>query len=139
MLRKILRGYGRLFVSIAKIILLLITCALLGSILVLPLWKFAIESPQIYSIVVGIALFIFICYVLIKRIKKYIFQGTPDSKEKKDRIKKLIINFFKFFIWIIGIALAIYFVLIGMSFLSLIVIIIASIIFGILAFGTRKT
>jgi len=120
-------------------ILLLITCALLGSILVLPLWKFAIESPQIYSIVVGIALFIFISYVLIKRIKKYIFQGTPDSKKKKDRIKKLIINFFKFFIWIIGIALAIYFVLIGMSFLSLIVIIIASIIFGILAFGTRKT
>ena len=52
MIQKIVAGYGKLFISLLKVLALVVLCALFAFVLVLPLWKFATVSPQAYSITV---------------------------------------------------------------------------------------
>jgi len=124
MLKKIASGYGKLFYSIIKIILLAFLCFGFSFIIVYPLWKWALSSPNTYSIAILFLLVAFICFTIIKRIRK---QGALISLQR----------FAKVFIILCGISGCIFSVLQNKRILALIILIAAFIIYGILAYGLK--
>lgn len=55
MFRQILKGYSQIFISILKVLFLLLLCALAGIIFVYPLWCFATKLPHTYTLCVTVA------------------------------------------------------------------------------------
>ena len=66
MLSKIIKGYKHIFLSAAKIILLVALCIGAGIAIVLPLWKWAVVSPASYSAVMLALIVAFATYGIIK-------------------------------------------------------------------------
>ena len=67
MFRQILKGYSQIFLSILKVSLLLLLCALSGIVFVYPLWCFATKLPQTYTLcVTGAAVFLFALWLFFR-------------------------------------------------------------------------
>lgn len=138
MFQKILKGYGNLFISILKILLLVCLCVACACILVLPLWKFAVTAPELYSTVVCILLLAFLVYSLVHRIKNYIFHGQLQEKERRKRLVTLIVSISKVMICLCGIGGIIAGVFIGIPVISVISFATMIVLYGILAFGAKR-
>lgn len=138
MIQKILTGYGRLFLTIIKILLLLAVCALCACILVLPLWKLATTQPEWYSIIVLILTAGFILYSICRKIHRYVTAGNPDLPLRKQRITGIFILFGKIIIIASGITGFVCCVLYGTIIGAVGVLIAAIILYGLVAFGTKK-
>lgn len=70
MLSKLAKEYKQILLTIIQVISLTALCVAAGVAIVLPLWKWAIVSPQSYSAVIIAIIVIFIITSLIKSIKK---------------------------------------------------------------------
>lgn len=70
MLSKLAKEYKQILLTIIQVISLTALCVAAGVAIVLPLWKWAIVSPQSYSAVIIAIIAIFIITSLIKSIKK---------------------------------------------------------------------
>lgn len=124
MLKKIASGYGKLFFSIGKILLLAVLCIGLSFIIVYPLWKWALSSPNSYSLTILVLFFVLVIYWMIKKIKT---QGALDFL--KGLSKVLII--------IGGISGCVISVLNSKRILALVIFVATFVIYGILAYGFK--
>lgn len=128
MIEKIVRGYGKIFLSAIKIIALVALCFALGSAFVYPLWKFATELPSTYTLTM---ILILCATVIFYSIKKTISMG----------FKPMALFFAKFVILASGIFACIFLILSGKRFFSIPIILVMIILYGILAFArdNKKT
>lgn len=138
MIQKILTGYGKLFFSLVKIIALVVLCAFFALVLVLPLWKFATEVPQVYSIVVVSLLVCGLVFFLVKNLRNFLLAGFPSPEEKKKRINHLLKNLGKCLIIVTALLGVVFFIMNELAIMALAVLLIAVILYGVLAFGTKK-
>lgn len=138
MLQKIIKGYGNLLLSIAKIFLLIILCCICGFVLVYPLWKLAVTNPNVYSIISFIFIIALLAFFSGRKIYNYINQGNPDKSEKNKRFLKLGKGLLKILLYIFGLVGIIFFIMIGKPVFSLAVLIFLVLLYGIFSFGTKK-
>lgn len=124
MLKKIARGYRKLFSSTGKIILLALLCLALAFIFVWPLWKWAMTSPDTYSWILIALIAVLAVFGIYKSIKK---SGLISFLQKSSKILVILA----------GIFFGIFFVLKGHRLISLTVLAAAFILYGILAFGIK--
>lgn len=124
MLKKIARGYKKLFSSTGKIILLAILCLALAFIFVWPLWKWAMISPETYSWILIALIAVLAGFGIYKSIKN---TGIISFLQKTSKILVILA----------GVFFCIFFVLKGHRLISLVILIADFIIYGILAFGIK--
>ena len=124
MLKKIASGYGKLFSSIGKIILIAVLCIGLSFIIVYPLWKWALSSPNTYSFTILALFFVLAIYWMIKKIK---VQGALAF------LKKLA----KVLVILSGIICCTISVSTYLATLAAVILAAAFIIYGILAYGFK--
>lgn len=139
MFSKIIKGYKNLFLSLAKIILLLLLCALCGAVLVFPLWKLAVSKPELYSVIVGVLLCLGICYMIFRKTRKYITQGQPEKEERKDRVRRILVLTGKILVCLLGISALFVSVLAGQIVAAVVSVLLTALLYGILAFGINTT
>lgn len=125
MLKKIASGYKKLFSSTAKIILFAVLCLAIAFVFVWPLWKWAMTSPDSYSWVLAVLIILLAGWAIFKSIKK-------------NGIHSFIINTLKLLIIAGSIAGCVILVLKGHRIISLVVLLAAFIVYGIVAFGIKN-
>ncbi|MBI9104753.1 MAG: hypothetical protein JEY99_20220 [Spirochaetales bacterium] len=69
-LRMILAGYAEKGRSIGLFLIFLLTSAAVGSIIVLPMWKFSTSSPKVYSITILIIAFLILIFYIVNKLGK---------------------------------------------------------------------
>src|SRR5574344_1183056 len=124
MLKKIANGYGKLFSSIGKILLLAALCLGLSFIIVYPLWKWALSSPNSYNWTILALFFVLVIYWIIKKVK---VQGALAFLKKLTKV--LII--------LAGIICCVISVLNSKRILALFILVATFVIYGILAYGFK--
>lgn len=138
MIQKIVTGYGKLLVSLVKVLALIGLCALFALILVLPLWKFASVAPEAYSCFV---LFLLVCGIVFfsgKSLRNFLTAGFPTAQERKERVNKLLKGLGKILIILLGICGIIISILNEAVMVAWMVLFVTIIIYGVIAFGTKK-
>ena len=138
MIQKIVAGYGKLLVSLVKVLALIALCALFALVLVLPLWKFASVAPEAYSFFV---LFLLMCGLVFfsgKSLRNFLTAGFPTAQEKRSRINRLLKGLGKVLIILLGICGIIISILNESVMAAWMVLIVTIIIYGVIAFGTKK-
>lgn len=138
MIRKIVHGYGKLLVSILKILILVALCALFALVLVLPLWKFASVAPEAYSFFV---LFLLVCGLVFlsgKSVHNFLTVGFPSAQERKQRVNRLLKGLGKVLIILLGICGIVMCILAEAVAAAWMVLLVTIIIYGVIAFGTKK-
>lgn len=125
MLKRILTGYGQIFASIAKAVLLLAVCLAVGAGFVYPLWYFATKLPHAYTICVSA--------LIIATIVFWAFSRAKDAG-----ILKTMLFLAKFLIIAGTIFLFVLLVLSGKRILALPLIAAALIIYGLVSFTARS-
>ncbi len=68
MIKKIISGYSSYFNSIGKFLVLLLSCAALGGIIVFPLWKFATSAPDLYTLILTLIISAMALFFIVKKI-----------------------------------------------------------------------
>jgi uncharacterized membrane protein len=126
MIKKIANGYGRLFSSTAKVVLLASLCLGLSFIIVYPLWKWAISSPSSYSWAVLALVCIGIVYLVVRSIKK---NGALPFLHGAAKVLVVLG----------GLCGCVFFVLNGKRILALVCLAATFVLYGILAFGFKGT
>lgn len=137
MIKKILTGYSKLLISLAKILLVVCFCALCAFVVVFPLWKCATVAPEIYSVVVLTLFAVGIILFFALRFKKGL-QMAENKAEKTKFIKKTALTFAKLIVLVGGLYLFCSFVLKSKYIFSIIFVILTIILYGILSFSTDK-
>jgi hypothetical protein len=117
MIKQILSGYQKLFVGIAKIMALLAFCLLTALVLVWPLWYFAVT----YSIMYTRALLILLLV------------GVIVFAMRKKRL------FLKVLVLALGTGGFVWAIIAGAKLLAVFLALLTLCIYGILAYGTKKT
>lgn len=126
MLKKVIDGYKKLFISIARMLILLTFCFVLAICVIFPLWKWATLSPLSYTwCVIG-----FIVLSLIYLIVKSFLHS--DKKVFLYRLLKILIV-------LSGITAFIICLITGQRILSFIVLALFILIYGFLSFSTKNT
>ena len=125
MIKKIARGYGKLFSSFFKIIFLAALCFALGFLIVYPLWLFASSAPSAYTVCMMVVIAVALVFLLGLSLKKMGFARFMI------RIGKLVLV-------LGGIALCVYFVFASNRMAALLVLIAVFVLYGFLAFGVKK-
>lgn len=138
MIQKIVAGYGKLFISFLKVLALIVLCAIFALALVLPLWKFATESPQVYSITVLVLFALGILFFTVKSLYTYLTAGFPTPEEKIKRIKRILNILGRFLVVISGLVGIIICILKESIIATWVILLLAIILYGVLAFGTKK-
>lgn len=138
MIQKIVAGYGKLFISFLKVLALVALCAIFAFVLVLPLWKFATTSPQAYSITILVLFALGILFFIGKNLRVYLTAGFPTPKEKNKRIKRLLNIAGRFIIIISGLIGIVICILKESVIATWVILLLAIILYGVLAFGTKK-
>lgn len=140
MIQKIVAGYGKLLVSILKILILVALCALFALVLVLPLWKFASVAPKIYSYSYSV-LFLLISGIIFfsgKSVRHFLSVGFPSTQERKQRVNRLLKGLGKVLIILLGICGIVMCILAEAVAAAWMVLLATIIIYGVIAFGTKK-
>jgi hypothetical protein len=117
MVKQILSGYRKLFVGVAKIVALLAFCLLTGLILVWPLWYFAVTYPILYT---HALLFLLLIGVIVFAVRK-----------KRFFLKALVLA--------LGTGGFAWAIIAGAKLLAVFLALLTLCIYGILAYGTKKT
>ena len=124
MVKNIARGYGRLFKSAGKILLLLSLCIALGCVIVFPLWKFATALPGVYTAVVLAVISLLLLYLLVKKISTAGF-------------KQVLLVALRILLIASCLFACVRLVLGGKRLLALPVLALTFVVYGILSFGIR--
>lgn len=138
MIQKIVAGYGKLLVSILKILILVALCALFALVLVLPLWKFASVAPKIYSYCVLFLLISGVIFFSGKSVRYFLTVGFPSTQERKQRVNRLLKGLGKVLIILLGICGIVMCILAEAVAAAWMVLLATIIIYGVIAFGTKK-
>ena len=69
MLKQITKRYKELITTALKLLSLLLLCTAIGTVIVLPLWDFAVKAPVIYSITILILIAVCLLFLFIKWVK----------------------------------------------------------------------
>jgi hypothetical protein len=117
MIKQILSGYRKLFVGVAKVLALLAFCLLTGFALVWPLWYFAVNQPVLYT---RTLLVLLLCAVVVFAVRK-----------KRFFVKALVL--------VLGTVGFVWAILAGAKVLAALAVLLTLLIYGILAYGTKKT
>lgn len=125
MFRKIAEGYKKLFSTAGKIILLALVCLASAFVFVFPLWKWALASPEGYSVFLLIVAALFAIYLIYRNIRK-------------NGIRKFLTGFLKLAVIAAGIFFCIYFVLNQKRISALVSLAVTFAVYGILAFGIKQ-
>ncbi|MBP5358383.1 MAG: hypothetical protein J6Y69_04265 [Treponema sp.] len=125
MIKKIAKGYGNLFSSFLKIILLAVLCLGLGFLIVYPLWLFASSAPSAYTICMMVVIALALVFLIVLSAKKL-------------GIGRFLIRIAKLVIVLGGIGLCVYFVFASNRIAALLVLIAVFVLYGLLAFGVKK-
>jgi len=138
MIQKIVAGYGKLFISLLKVLALVVLCALFAFVLVLPLWKFATVNPQAYSVTVLVSFALGILFFTGKNLRVYLTAGFPTQEEKKKRLRHLLNMAGRFIIIISGLIGIVICILNESTVATWIILLLTIVLYGVLAFGTKK-
>jgi phosphatidylserine synthase len=125
MIKNIARGYGRLFKSAGKILLLLSLCIALGCVIVFPLWKFATALPAVYTAIVLAVISLILLYLIAKKIRTAGF-------------KQVLLAALRILLIASCLFLCAWLVLSGRRVLALPVLALTFVLYGILSFGIRE-
>lgn len=138
MIQKIVSGYGKLLLSFVKILALVGLCAVFAFVLVLPLWKFATVAPDLYSILIILLFVAGLIFFAGKSLKNFLCVGFPTPQERKKRIKRLLNLAGRIFVILAGVFGIVMSILNESAMALWIVLLLTIIIYGVLAFGTKK-
>lgn len=138
MIQKILAGYGKLFISLLKVLALIVLCATFTFVLVLPLWKFATVSPQAYSITVLVIFALGIFFFTGRNLRVYLTAGFPTQEEKRKRVERLLNMAGRFVVITSGLIGIVVCILKESVIATWVILLLAVILYGVLAFGTKK-
>lgn len=131
-----IKGFLSFFLSFGKFLLLTLVCVALGFVVVWPLWFFAVNSPNLYSVIVIICL---ISLLVLFFVKKLVNNLKQKNKEEK---KAYLFNLFRILLLLIilitGIIVSVSLILTQMRFIGIITFIVFCIIFGVCAIGIKK-
>jgi len=125
MIKNIAHGYGKLFNSALKVLLLLAFCTLLGAAIVYPLWNFATKAPRVYTISILVLIGAILIFLLVKKILK---SGA----------KTVFMHLLRIAIIVAGISGAVVLVLYEMRLLAIPALILTFVLYGVLSFGYAK-
>lgn len=125
MIKNIAHGYGKLFSSAIKVLLLLVFCTLLGASIVYPLWNFATKAPQVYTVSILVLIGAILIFLLVKKILK---SGA----------KSVFLHLLRIAIIAAGICGAVVLVLYEMRLLAVPALILTFVLYGVLSFGYAK-
>ena len=127
MIKKIAYAYKKLLTALLKVLALVAACFIVGIGIVFPLWKWATTSPSSYTAVVTLLIIAALIYWLVKK-------AVAAGPHKTARAALLVAA-------IVGTATAATALLMhGLRVPALItVIIMAFVIFGVIASGKNKT
>ena len=138
MIHKIINGYGKLLLSFVKILALVGLCAIFAFVLVLPLWKFATIAPDMYSTVIILLFAAGLVFFAGRSLKEFLNGGFPTPEERRKRIKQLLNRVGRIFVILIGLFGIITCILNESVVVLWIVLLLTIILYGVLAFGTKK-
>lgn len=138
MIQKIINGYGKLLLSLVKILVLVGLCAIFAFVLVLPLWKFATITPDLYSIVIILLFVAGLAFFSGRSLKNFLNTGFPTPEERRRRIKQLLNRSGRILVILMGLFGIITCILNESVAVLWIVLLLTIILYGVLAFGTKK-
>lgn len=131
-----IKGFLSFFLSFGKFLLLTLVCVALGFVVVWPLWFFAVNSSNLYSVIVIICL---ISLLVLFFVKKLVNNLKQKNKEEK---KAYLFNLFRILLLLVilitGIIVSVSLILTQMRFIGIITFIVFCIIFGVCAIGIKK-
>ena len=128
MIQKIVSGYGKLLLSFVKILALVGLCAVFAFVLV----------PDLYSILIILLFVAGLVFFAGKSLKNFLCAGFPSPQERKKRIKRLLNLAGRIFVILAGVFGIVMSILNESAMALWIVLLLAIIIYGVLAFGTKK-
>lgn len=138
MIQKIVSGYGRLLLSLLKILALVALCALFAFTLVLPLWKFASAAPQAYSVTALLLFAVGIVFFTGKSLRNYLVAGFPTPQQRRRRIRHIFTVLGRILVIIAGLAGTVACILSESAIAAWVVLLTTIILYGVLTFGTKK-
>lgn len=125
MLKRILTGYGQIFSSMLKALLLLAVCVAAGAAFVYPLWYFATKLPRSYTLCVSL---VFIAAFILWAV----------SKARGAGMRRTLLFLAKFLIIAGTAALFVVLVLSGKRILALPLVIAALAVYGLVSFAAKS-
>ena len=138
MIQKIVSGYGKLLLSFVKILALVGLCAFFAFALVLPLWKFATVAPDVYSTVIILLFVAGLALFAGKSLKNFLCAGFPTPQERSRRIKQLLNLTGRILVIFAGLCGIVVSILNESAVALWMVLLLTIIVYGVLAFGTKK-
>ena len=76
-----IKGFLSFFLSFGKFLLLTLVCVALGFVVVWPLWFFAVNSPNLYSVIVIICLISLLVLFFVKKLVNNLKQKNKEEKK----------------------------------------------------------
>ncbi|MDR3284466.1 MAG: hypothetical protein LBS97_04730 [Treponema sp.] len=137
MLKQILAGYQKLFVSASKILALILFCLLIGAALVYPLWYLAVTYPQAYTLALLILCVVLAAGLAVRHLI-LIVRGGQTRPEKRRALFVFFAGLGKFLVVILGIAGVVYAGILDVKPAAFAAALLALFLYGMLAYGTKK-
>lgn len=138
MIQKIVSGYGKLLLSLVKILALIGLCAIFAFVLVLPLWKFASIAPEAYSATIILLFTVGIVFFVVKSLRNFLIAGFPTPPERRKRIHRLLNILGRILVIFLGLVAMVICILHELPLAMWLVLLLTIILYGVLAFGTKK-
>lgn len=137
MIKQIFKGYLRLLKLFLIIVCSLAVCAIVSYAFIWPLWFTATTFPTVYTTII---IFLLVALFLLFLIRKFVLlvKSNKTKDEKSLLIKKTILKTMKFLIPIIGILIALLFVLSYNRIGALITLLVCFLFYGFIIFGYGK-
>ena len=138
MIQKIVHGYGKLLLSLVKILALIGLCAIFAFLLVLPLWKFASIAPGVYSATIIILFAVGIVFFIVKSLRNFLVAGFPTPQERRKRIHYLFNILGRILVVLFGLVAMVICILQEITFAVWLILLLTIILYGVLAFGKKE-
>ncbi len=136
MQNSVFKGFLSFFISLGRFLLLALICAVLGFVVVWPLWYFAVNSPNLYSFIVLLVASLLVIFFISRKIVKSLKQKTTE--EKKSYLFNIFRSLLLIFICFLGLFISISLILNQMRFLGIAIFVVFSIIFGVCVIVIKK-
>lgn len=135
--KKIASGYARALHSFALVLAVIGACFAFSFAIVYPLWLFATSEPQNYTKTICVLAIFALFLALIFRFKKSII--SAETKQNKIAlVKKSLIFVAKVLTLSAGLLFFCFFIIKGLYLAAIFCLVALVILYGILAFGTKK-
>lgn len=136
MQNSVFKGFLSFFIYLGRFLLLALICAVLGFVVVWPLWYFAVNSPNLYSFIVLLVASLLVIFFISRKIVKSLKQKTTE--EKKSYLFNIFRSLLLIFICLLGLFISISLILNQMRFLGIAIFVVFSIIFGVCVIVIKK-